>query len=312
MFIIPYFGQLPNYFNLWLSTAKKNTSFDFMIITDQTIDGNSENITIMKSSFENLQKKFRSVLGDEIVLNSPYKLNDYRPTFGLVFQDEIKEYDYWGFLDVDTILGDLKSFYTDSYISQSSRIGTRGHLQLFKNDKLVNSRFMEQAKPGFNFNIVKKVNFPMHFDEMWGINHIFKNIDIVNSESNIAFDDISPKSPIFRNLNGTKESVIYEYINGELFEIQENGKKILIPYVHFQKRFLKFEGGIDSNKFKVIPNKFVNSNTLIDWSKINQTNGKFKVLFKYYWRLLKNGEFFMHAIYKVRLIRFDRKSEKPL
>ncbi|MEN2370646.1 hypothetical protein ABC664_08765, partial [Leuconostoc lactis] len=52
------------------------------------------------------------------------------------------------------------------------------------------------------------------------------NIDIVNSESNVAFDDISPKSPIFRNLNGTKESVIYEYINGELFEIQENGKNI--------------------------------------------------------------------------------------
>ncbi|MGO3315861.1 MAG: DUF6625 family protein, partial [Leuconostoc mesenteroides] len=149
IFIIPYFGQLPNYFYVWLSTAEKNNTFDFLIVTDQNVKSNSENVKVIKSSFKSLQEKFSEILGDEIVLDSPYKLNDYRPAFGFVFSDIVKNYDYWGFTDVDTILGKLDDFYTDEYIMQFERIGIRGHLQLFRNEKNVNMKFLTRTTPGF-------------------------------------------------------------------------------------------------------------------------------------------------------------------
>ena len=32
--ILPYFGKLPNYFDLWLQSAEKNSTIDWLIYTD--------------------------------------------------------------------------------------------------------------------------------------------------------------------------------------------------------------------------------------------------------------------------------------
>lgn len=34
--ILPYFGKLPNYFQLWIKSAEMNKDFDFLIFTDNT------------------------------------------------------------------------------------------------------------------------------------------------------------------------------------------------------------------------------------------------------------------------------------
>ncbi|ARN63889.1 hypothetical protein BMS97_00490 [Leuconostoc mesenteroides subsp. mesenteroides] len=310
IFIIPYFGQLPNYFYVWLSTAEKNNTFDFLIVTDQNVKSNSENVKVIKSSFKSLQEKFSEILGDEIVLDSPYKLNDYRPAFGFVFSDIVKNYDYWGFTDVDTILGKLDDFYTDEYIMQFERIGIRGHLQLFRNEKNVNMKFLTRTTPGFNFSTVQKYKFPMHFDEEWGINHVFNNTDILSSNLNLSVADVSPKHYNFIDLNRPLEVVIYEYSHGKLIEISKSGKKTLVPYAHFQKRKLNIECGIDYNNFLVVPNKIVNINSSVNWFEMSQKSKEIKVFIRYYQHMIRNGELFMHIIYKMRLAVLKKKWSK--
>lgn len=310
IFIIPYFGQLPNYFYVWLSTAEQNTGFDFLIVTDQKVKSNSKNVKVIKSTFESLQKKFRASLGEDIVLDSPYKLNDYRPAFGLVFNDIIKNYDYWGFTDVDTILGKLDDFYTDEYILKFERIGIRGHLQLFRNEKRVNMKFLTCTAPGFNFSTIKKYKFPMHFDEGWGINYVFDNNDILNPELNMLVADISPKHYNFISLNRPLEVVIYEYAHGKLIEISKSGKKTSVPYAHFQKRKLDIEYGINYSNFLVVPNKIVNINSRVNWVEMSQKSKDIQVLVKYYQRILKNGELLMHIIYKIRVVVLKKKWSK--
>ena len=35
-FIIPYYGKLPNYFNVFLKTCEKNIDYNWLIFTDDT------------------------------------------------------------------------------------------------------------------------------------------------------------------------------------------------------------------------------------------------------------------------------------
>ena len=36
--VIPYFGKFNNYFHLWLESAKRNSTIDFHIYTDQHLE----------------------------------------------------------------------------------------------------------------------------------------------------------------------------------------------------------------------------------------------------------------------------------
>jgi hypothetical protein len=306
VFIIPYFGTLPNYFNIWMLTAGMNSTFDFIIITDNAIKSHFKNIKIINCSFEKIQKRVYATLGDEIVLESPYKLNDYRPAFSLIFENEIKNYDYWGFMDVDTILGNLGKFYTDEYIESCERVGTRGHLQLFRNSKKTNDKFLMDTKPGFNFSTIKKHKFPMHFDEMWGINYLFQSNNCLGEKLEKKHADVSPKYFFFRNLNVSNKPVIFEYKNGELSQVSEDGAKIQIPYVHFQKRKLTIAKNLNYKDFRIIPNEFVASTDVVNWQAMNKKIRSIIFLLRYYYHIIRNGEVLIHMIYIFRLILFKK------
>jgi len=43
LILIPYFGKLPNYFELWLHTARFNKSFEWLLFLDDT-----KNMTFQK------------------------------------------------------------------------------------------------------------------------------------------------------------------------------------------------------------------------------------------------------------------------
>ena len=50
------------------------------------------------------------------------KLCDYKPAYGLIFEDELIGYDYWGFCDTDILLGDIYQFLEDYEFSQKNMI----------------------------------------------------------------------------------------------------------------------------------------------------------------------------------------------
>ena len=148
--IIPYFGKLPKFFPYFLLTAKRNQKIDFLIYTDQKVDQfdilNAKNIEFVTLSFDELREKVQSKFDFKISLKTPYKLCDYKVAYGLIFEEELKGYDYWGFCDTDVLLGDIyqfleeHSFFENDYV----RYGLLGHLQIFKNSQEVNRIFIDR------------------------------------------------------------------------------------------------------------------------------------------------------------------------
>lgn len=62
-FIVPYFGKLPNYFNLWLKSAKMNPQVDVFFFTDnEEPQGLSKNIHWVKTTFADVKARAQSLI----------------------------------------------------------------------------------------------------------------------------------------------------------------------------------------------------------------------------------------------------------
>jgi hypothetical protein len=106
--ILPYYGTLPAYFKIWISSCKRNPTVDFILVTDLQIpDELPSNVKVHFKSKRQLTAELGSLIGVEVNLQNPYKLCDFKPSYGHLFESLIKDYDYWGYGDLDVIYGDL-------------------------------------------------------------------------------------------------------------------------------------------------------------------------------------------------------------
>ena len=59
--IVCYYGRLPEWFNIWVESCKYNSTFDFIIITDNYLCNMPQNIKVINIEFNQLKKNiFRS------------------------------------------------------------------------------------------------------------------------------------------------------------------------------------------------------------------------------------------------------------
>ena len=149
-FLIPYYGAFPNYFNLWLHSASNNPNFDFIFFSD--IDCSSyafpSNVQVNPIPFDALKTKIQDKFDFEICLDDPYKLCDFKPAYGYIFEEYLREYDLWGFIDIDLILGRIADFIPSETLQEFDIIGCHGHFTLFRNNEHVNNFFMTEPKSG--------------------------------------------------------------------------------------------------------------------------------------------------------------------
>ena len=110
--ILPYFGKLPNFFPFWLQSCVNNKDIDFLIITDnENLEVSSyKNIFKVTMTFDDCRAIIEEKLKRRVLLERPYKLCDYRPLYGKIFEDYIEGYEFWGFCDCDMIFGDISKF----------------------------------------------------------------------------------------------------------------------------------------------------------------------------------------------------------
>jgi len=82
---------LPDHFDLYLLSIEKNPAFDFLLITDDTRTFDyPKNIRVIRMSFEKLKRMFQERFDFNISLEYSYKLCDYKPAFGYIFEEMIK------------------------------------------------------------------------------------------------------------------------------------------------------------------------------------------------------------------------------
>lgn len=266
--IIPYFGRLPKFFPYFLLTAKRNQKIDFLIYTDQNVDQfeilNAKNIEFVTLSLDELREKVQSKFDFKISLKTPYKLCDYKVAYGLIFEEELKGYDYWGFCDTDVLLGDIYQFLEEHsfFENDCARYGLLGHLQIFKNSQEVNHVFM--SGQGLNYRLDYQNVFTVEqnfiFDEAEGIQKLFEKFGL-NQLQLSCFHDIDIRHFSFKRYSEKEAQRYYFWSekNGlESIEIKDEKLVVEHPlYAHFQKRTIECPDFNLVESFYVIPNKLV-------------------------------------------------------
>ena len=145
-------GPLPGYFPYFIASCKKNPSVRFVIVND-SIDKSIliENVQYIKMSMNELSTVFSEKLSAEFSLTNAWKINEFKPCFGLVFNDLLVNYDFWGWCDIDIIWGNLRTFLTENLLTDydviTSKLNwTAGHFTLFRNTQSINSLFLNNPK----------------------------------------------------------------------------------------------------------------------------------------------------------------------
>lgn len=277
VFIVPYFGTFPDGFNLLLKSIEKNKeNYTWLFFTDDRRDYDWPSNTIVKyGSFSSLKKQIQKRFDFPVSLERPYKLCDYKPAYGYIFEKFIEGYDFWGHCDIDCIYGKLDHFFTDEEF-KSDKILRLGHMTLYRNTKQNNRRFMDTADGRKRYKEVYTTEASCAFDE----NNSMKNLNICDiwrehgySECLMdeAFANIWAKGNTFRltvQKNGAdyeiekKKRSLFIWKNGILKRLCiEDGKltEREYLYIHMMGRAMKnLVTGSDISQFKIIPNQYRN------------------------------------------------------
>lgn len=127
--ICPYFGELPEWFD------KFSVPDGYDIILDRDLEG--------------FKKRVKAKLGiDYPGLPGTGKVWDYRGSLGFLYQEEIKDYDYWGHCDWDVVFGDMNKWLPDKLLCNFDVFSghdsyVNGCFSLYKNTQEVRELFFK-------------------------------------------------------------------------------------------------------------------------------------------------------------------------
>jgi hypothetical protein len=146
--VICYLGKLPWYFDYFAHSCSYNPSVDFIIITDDVAYARSvsANIKFVYKTLTEMNTFATEKLDLPVQITNGYKLCDFKPTYGILFSDFLKGYDFWGHGDIDMIFGNIRSFITDELLCDNDLINVRhdylaGQFVLFRNNEKMNTLF---------------------------------------------------------------------------------------------------------------------------------------------------------------------------
>ncbi|MCQ2554920.1 MAG: hypothetical protein MJ171_04625 [Clostridia bacterium] len=288
-----YFGKLPGYFPLWLKTCKYNPDIDFIIFTDdETSFDFPENVKRVHLTLKEMKKRAEDALGFEVSLERPYKCCDFKPTYGEIFLEYIREYSYFGYCDLDMMFGDITGFLKKYEYEKYDRFLVLGHLALYRNTEYIRNSFKLDSSLGEYYRKVFTTDRNYGFDEISGMYRICRENEVSMFDGRI-FADISNVYKRFRfpekrhtPLNPdivTYRNEVYTWEKGKVFRYYEDSdrkiKREEYIYIHYQKRpdFEYFFNPADTDSFYITNSGFYKKDeevTLDDIKKYNRYPGK--------------------------------------
>lgn len=287
--IIPYFGGLPAYLELWMKSCSYNVDYTFLFYTDVDTSqiSHPKNIIFKHIQLHEIWGRLSAKLKVRVFDSAPYKLCDLRPAYGEIFGDDIKEYDFWGYCDTDLIFGTINDFITDDILERYQKIFNLGHFTLYRNIYEINTLY--RNNPSRLLRIINS-HEPMHFDEgpypglipmyeskkiyaslvydkVYNINHIFwdKGIDIYTDFDAIAdihafHDNLQlsyASSYTYKDIN--RKHSVFQWKAGKLqrfFLVNGEIRNKEYMYIHLQKRQMKDNTKKSSDGFFITNHSF--------------------------------------------------------
>ena len=285
-----------------MKSVEQNSTVDFLLVTDdKTPRDYPKNLIVKYMTFKELQVEMQRLFDFDICLETPYKLCDYKPVYGKLFYDIVKNYDFWGYADIDLIFGDIRHFITEEVLSNYDKIQTAGHFTLVPTT---------QEHVDFYTNVFDTIDYKkvysspknFAFDEWSGMATLYKIKDkkIYNQVNDIS--DLSykvwyflPSEEGYRRRLNRKEwntyNLIYLFDKGKLYKVGINNGRVSYEetmYVHFQKRKV-IPANTVTDKFLILPpGKIVTDIPEITPKYLKKVAKEKKFYFAYFKMRLKN------------------------
>jgi hypothetical protein len=244
--IQPYFGNLPNYFDLALKAYAHNADFDWYIFTDdRTPHECPPNVFVSYTTLDSLKNRFQQHFDFPIALERPYKLCDYKPLYGHLFANYLKGYDFWGHFDPDVIFGRINNFIPDEVYQQYDKIFDRGYFALYRNTPAVNLIYRERVANCVDYRVVLSSKRNWAFDEREdGVNAFFASrnlkLHVGSPGANIFYGDYALRLLGEAKGKGTKsDQSCFAYEKGGMYRYFLLASAIHreeFMYIHLQKR----------------------------------------------------------------------------
>ncbi len=261
--IFPHFGTLPPQYKMWRASALGNPDIDFLFFTDCDVEP-AKNIIVHKMSFDDFRQMVRSKFDFPIILDRPYKICDYRPGFAYILSNFVKDYDFWGWGDLDVVYGDIRHFVTDDVLSQYKMISGYGHFTLYSNDEYTNTFFMKEVDGYVDYKDAFTQQKSMYFDEYEykGFGDKWRGCHPELCWLEWPFDNASkPKQSYhFNSLTRGWQQIIFEHVGNKLFMLRFNNgqlEKKESLYAHFQHRGFMKDRVTDYSHFLVTPRAII-------------------------------------------------------
>lgn len=278
LLIIPYFGKFPNYFQLFLNSCKNLEYFDFLIFTDDKRDFiYPKNVKREICDFKLVKNLASEKIDHRIILDRPQKLCDFKPTYGLLFEDYLVGYNYWGHCDIDMLFGNLdKLVYPILAEGNFDKIFNLGHLTIYKNTKKNNRIFMNEIKEKGSesalfsrelckFDEENHHNAVINYFKQENLNIYSTQLeaDIVTKASRLLIDEYDFENNRHKPIKGRN---LFIFDNGNVIgfhKVNGNVIKKEYAYIHLQKR--KMDIYLDDlfiTRYIIAANRFYTTNEL--------------------------------------------------
>lgn len=145
--VIPYFGKWPFWLNFFLASCRENPTVNWLIYTDCDIpESVPSNVKLVETTYTKYCALVSNRLGISFEPANPYKLCDIKPALGLIHEEELSEYDFWAFGDLDLVYGNLRKYFTEQRLNEKEVFSTHrtrisGHLCLLRNTRELRNAF---------------------------------------------------------------------------------------------------------------------------------------------------------------------------
>lgn len=147
--VVVWFGDLPPWLPFFLKSCSHVPSMDWLIFTDASLPESSPT-NVLFQAFS--KSAFETIVGErmdaEYKFSYGYKLCDLKPAYGDFFQAWLKDYEYWGYCDLDIVVGDPIRLLQRAgaigadVITASKRIIV-GHFTLIKNTQRMRTLYRD-------------------------------------------------------------------------------------------------------------------------------------------------------------------------
>ncbi|MCB4906020.1 DUF6625 family protein [Bifidobacterium pseudocatenulatum] len=306
--ILPYFGKFNNYFPLFLKSCGYNPSYDFLIFTDNTDFYNyPQNVHVVPMTLNEFRANASQKLGFEPCIPTAYKLCDFKPAYGFLFEDYIQDYEYWGHCDCDLVFGNLEKVLSPVLDKDYDKVFAAGHLTIYKNTFDNNRRFMKSLegreiyREAFTTSRIyvfdENVRCSMNPDRL-NVHTLFRDDDAKIYEKDLSFNVSPKKAKITRtayNPQTQKFEEDHRYVNLARYYLCADGLLVVswnkdhavvnthqYLYMHLQSRRMRMSAEVvQSPVVEIRPDRFVRANRLPS-TKAELANRFFNV-FNYFW-----------------------------